>query len=599
GNLEHILLVGAFETITGYTPEEYMAAGGWRASLYPDDVAQDERDMAVLRSNQRVITELRIIRKDGEIRWVRVYAHPVWDAALNRLVAINGAVQDITARKMAEESLQRSEAFLRALLDATTDVAFLMSLDGEFLTLNKTLAESIHKAVGAMVGQNVYDILKPDVAASRRQRFDEVIASRLPVRWQDQSDATFWDNQAYPILSPTGSVEAFAVYGREITEQKRLEAELQRYTAHLEQMVEERTAQLRLAKEQVETILNNTRDAVALAHLNGDIETRNPAFVTMFGDQVASRIEHILWTISDADQSALVGEALMKVIYEQEHQRVEARIASGNGVDRDVDLAFIPVRAADSATPHSLLVSAHDITHLKEIERFKERFVADAVHDLATPISGLSTRLYLLKKMPENTGEHIEALENQVEHLRNLLTELRTLSQLDRGILVLSLQPCNLNRIVARIVATYEPVAIEKGQLLTLNLAPTLPETLIDSHQIERVFVNLISNAINYTASGKTIRIETQVADDGVMFKVTDEGIGIGADDLPHVFGRFYRTAKARDTHAGGTGLGLAIVKEIVELHGGRVTVESTVDQGSTFTVWLPVKPDQSAISKG
>jgi len=107
---------------------------------------------------------------------------------------------------------------------------------------------------------------------------------------------------------------------------------------------------------------------------------------------------------------------------------------------------------------------------------------------------------------------------------------------------------------------------------------------------MERVFVNLLANAINYTPNDKAIWVRTEVDDDMVVFSVTDEGIGISPEDLPHIFERFYRTAGARRTQSAGTGLGLAIVKEVVERHGGSVMARSEIGKGSTFTVRLPIQ---------
>ncbi len=301
-------------------------------------------------------------------------------------------------------------------------------------------------------------------------------------------------------------------------------------------------------------------------------------------------LERILWMVVDDEQIMTVGTALIDVILDQQGQRVETQIISESGGDKDIDLMFIPVRLAEESERPGILVSAHDITHLKEIERFKARFVADAVHDLATPIAGLSTRLYLLKRSPEKLDDHVRALENQVEHLRNLLTDLRTLSQLDRGQLALNLDLHDLNRIAQRVFDTYEPVALSKVQKLTLTVEPSLPPIWLDSRQIERVLVNLVSNAINYTPNSRTIQIRTSVEGETALISVTDQGMGIGADALVRIFERFYRTGEARQSQSTGTGLGLAIVKEIVELHGGSVVVTSELGQGSIFTVSLPLK---------
>src|SRR5690606_18562205 len=111
-------LTGAFEGITGYSAEEFMAAGGWRATLHPDDRAQDDQDMTVLHQNRSVTTELRVIKKNGEVRWVRTYGNPLWDAQHQRLIGVNGAVQDITERKLAEQALKESEASFRTMFQA-------------------------------------------------------------------------------------------------------------------------------------------------------------------------------------------------------------------------------------------------------------------------------------------------------------------------------------------------------------------------------------------------------------------------------------------------------------------------------------------------
>jgi two-component system, OmpR family, sensor histidine kinase VicK len=380
---------------------------------------------------------------------------------------------------------------------------------------------------------------------------------------------------------------------REAEKQRtQLQAELRQYADKLEQMVEERTKQLRQAKEEIELVLDNTTDAIVLAQPNGDIRAKNIAFMRVFGERVVGNIERILWTLIGDDYVTAMCNALVDVMTTGQPQRVEARIETTAGNTQDAEIAFVPVRLGDDQRA-SILISVHDITHIKEIERFKERFVLDAVHDLATPISGLSTRLYLLKRSPEQLGEHLNALENQVRHLRNLLNDLRTMSQLDRGQLALQLEPYDLNELAYRVFDTYEPIAISKQQTLTLSTDDQLPTIQLDSRRMERVLVNLIANAINYTPEGKAIHAWTQLIQTStgpqVCFAVRDEGIGIAEAEIERIFERFYRTTTARQTHDGGTGLGLAITQEIVHLHGGTIDVESTPGTGSVFTVRLPI----------
>jgi two-component system phosphate regulon sensor histidine kinase PhoR len=309
----------------------------------------------------------------------------------------------------------------------------------------------------------------------------------------------------------------------------------------------------------------------------------------MFDQQARQPIERILCGINDPSLVASLAEALLVVIYNGENRRVEARITSSDGQVKDIDMALIPVPTADNHRS-GIVMSARDITQFKELERFKARFIADAVHDLSTPITALSTRIYLLRQFPEKLNEHVSSLENQVNHLRDLLADLRMLSLLDRGQISLNLERANVNDLVWRVLDTYEPVATGKQQTISFDAEPDMPTAYFDRRQCERVISNLVSNAINYTPPGKTIHILTAVEEHTVLIEITDQGIGIGLDDLGHIFERFYRSAQARDIQSTGTGLGLAIVKEIVELHGGSVSVTSELGTGSTFTVRFPCR---------
>lgn len=592
-----VQLSGAFERMVGYTKEEYIARGGWRAILHPDDIEQNARDNLMLRNNQRVISELRVIVKSGETRWVRVYATPIWDEARQRLTGVNGAVQDITERKLAEAALRESEKRYRIISSIISDYAYAYELnpDGSFHPAWIT-EESFLRVTGytwAELG-STYNLYHPADAA--RARHDVELTMQGEATSGEYRIVTRFGDVRWVYISrqverdEAGKVLRFYGAAQDITEQKRLEAELQQYTAHLEQIVEERTAQLRRTKDQIEIVLNNSTDAIALIEANGDIRTMNPAFAAMFGSQVSNCIERILWVLADEGHRESVGHALVNALHDQEPRRVQAQIIAQDGRERDFDLAFVPVQVEDELEEGGILVSAHDITNLKEIERFKERFVADALHDMATPIMGLTTRLYLLRRAPDNVEEHARALENQVQHLRNLLSDLRMLSQLDRGQLTLVLEANDLNQIVRRVFDTYEPVAISRQQTLTLEIDEMLPPLLIDGRQIERVLVNLIANAVNYTPVGKAIHVRTWLEVDAVFVAVEDQGIGVSAEELGRIFERFYRTEQARQAQAGGTGLGLAIVKEIIELHGGTVTAVSEVGCGSTFTMRLPIK---------
>ncbi|GAB4556257.1 MAG: hypothetical protein OHK0023_28370 [Anaerolineae bacterium] len=512
-----------------------------------------------------------------------------------RLVpAIERELREVESRRARSQAEDQVSKLSRAL-EQSSNLIIITDAFGTIEYVNPTFVR--------VTGYELAEVLEKPYRIINAETTSEALAElmwatvgaggswRGELQYRKKDGRLFWGETAFSaIKNQAGVITQYLSVVQDITERKRLELEVQHYTTQLEKMVEERTAELRRAKEQIELILTYTSDALALALPNGDIQTVNPAFINTFGQGASKAIEAMLDVFATEEQISLVSHALMKVILNSETKHVEAQILVDGGQGKDIDLALIPIHLTDDDDRSGVLISARDITRLKDIERFKGRFVADAVHDLATPITGLSTRLYLLQHAPEKAPEHVQALQNQVNHLRNLLEDLRTLSHLDRSRLLLQPELTDLNEIVHRVVDTYAPVAMTKRQLLTFEPDVMLPNISLDVRHFERALVNLVSNAVNYTPNDKAIRVETRVLGSWVELRVADQGIGIAPEELPHIFDRFFRSPQARRTQSAGTGLGLAIVKEIIELHGGRISVESVVGQGSTFIVHMPMR---------
>ena len=165
GELALNWVAGAFEAMTGYAPEEYAARGGWRAVLHPDDLAADDRDLGKLRANQRVVSEVRTITKSGEARWVRVYAHPVWDAERQQLIGIYGAVHDINAQKQAEQALLHERDLLQALMNHLPDSIYFKDTASRLIRVNQGFARVLNLAdPEAAIGLTDFDLQAPQLA---------------------------------------------------------------------------------------------------------------------------------------------------------------------------------------------------------------------------------------------------------------------------------------------------------------------------------------------------------------------------------------------------------------------------------------------------
>jgi signal transduction histidine kinase len=226
---------------------------------------------------------------------------------------------------------------------------------------------------------------------------------------------------------------------------------------------------------------------------------------------------------------------------------------------------------------------------LTELDRLKSKFVSDVSHELRTPITSLKLYLELLEHgKPEKKPRYLIGLNEQADRMAQLIEDILDLSRLERDKATLIFAPIDLNAVVENVVIGQQARADQAGLALTFDLDPHLPAVSGEIHRLTQVVTNLVVNAVNYTPHGE-VRLASFVKDDDVCLEVRDTGMGIDAADQTHLFERFYRGKRAVQSSVRGTGLGLSIVKDIVELHGGHMEVESRVNAGSTFRVWLPI----------
>jgi signal transduction histidine kinase len=225
---------------------------------------------------------------------------------------------------------------------------------------------------------------------------------------------------------------------------------------------------------------------------------------------------------------------------------------------------------------------------LTELDRLKSKFVSDVSHELRTPIANLKLYIDLLTHgRPEKQAQYMAVLEQQIKRVVELVDNILELSRLEQRKAQDSVyQAVALNEVVEQVVAALQPRAEAAGLQLMCVLAHNLPPAYGDANQLAQVITNLVVNALNYTPEGY-VRVSTHAQSDQVCLRVADSGSGIAPEDLPHVFERFYRGQRVPKNDIPGTGLGLSIVKEIVELHSGRIEVDSQLGQGTTFTVQL------------
>lgn len=232
---------------------------------------------------------------------------------------------------------------------------------------------------------------------------------------------------------------------------------------------------------------------------------------------------------------------------------------------------------------------------LIELDQLKSKFIADASHELRSPITSLNLRLYLLEHAaPERRAHYLNEFKEQLGRLTRLSEDLLAISRLDALDATGKFGFVDLNQVIEEVVIAYRPMAETAGLTLIADYAPHLPSVIGEYRQLGQVSANLVANAIHYTESGQVmVRTSLDVDQKQACIEVRDTGVGIHPQDMPHLFERFYRGEHTAGIP--GTGLGLSIVKEIVDLHGGRIHVESQPGNGSLFRVCLPLAERQSA----
>lgn len=228
---------------------------------------------------------------------------------------------------------------------------------------------------------------------------------------------------------------------------------------------------------------------------------------------------------------------------------------------------------------------------LQELDKLKTKFIADVSHELRTPVANLSIYINLLENGPSHKQAHyISILQQQANRLTSLVEATLGLSKLEIGHQQQAFGLVDLNPIIKEIVMGHQARADAFDITLTCVLEPTLPVLWGNKTQLVQLITNLLTNGINYNDKQGEMVIKTTVVDNNyICISFSDDGVGIEQSELPHLFDRFYRGQRSGQSNIPGTGLGLAIVKEIVELHNGEISVQSKFNEGTTFTVLLPI----------
>ncbi|WP_404424609.1 sensor histidine kinase [Nibricoccus sp. IMCC34717] len=366
----------------------------------------------------------------------------------------------------------------------------------------------------------------------------------------------------------------------------RLREETNELIAETARLQQQRTGHL----AQLDATLGSLREAVLIVDSENHILLANRALQGIFPEATRTlnqRLERVLHSVDFLEYVAQVRRG-------ETPPRAEMEFVAGKQ-SVWVEVTGTPIPSAQKGGRPWALFVLHDITRQKQLEGIRKEFVANVSHELRTPLAIIKGYIETLvdghREMPlEDREKFLRTIQRHTERLNSLLQDLLILSRLESINPGLQRESTGFRALVESIVDDYRARPAASEHQIVAEISDNFGELLLDPLKITQVFENLLDNALKYTPKGSVIRIQCSTTDDGVEVRVADNGQGIPAEDLPHIFERFYRVDKGRSRETGGTGLGLSIVKHIIQLHGGRVSVESTVGQGTTFVFTLPIR---------
>jgi PAS domain S-box-containing protein len=340
-----------------------------------------------------------------------------------------------------------------------------------------------------------------------------------------------------------------------------------------------------------ETVLRESAAGLMVVDAQGGITMANPAAEAIIGwpiAEITSRsVVDILGGGGEEDQRRLM-EAL---------SAGETRAQLELTVPRPDGPRHVLVSIASLGDGRQLL-SLTDVTRLKELDRLKSEFVANVSHELRTPLASIKAYAELLLDELESGNrelqrEFLEVIDRQTDHLATLISDLLDLARLESGRHTLDKRPLDLREVVDEVKQMLEIQAKIRDVHLEVDVPEDLPPILADRDLITSMVKNLIGNAIKFSHEGGKVQVTARKVEDALEFCVSDQGVGIPPDAIPHLFEKFYRPRPTVERAIRGTGLGLALTKEAVEAHGGTIDVESELGVGSQFRVRIPYTQEE------
>ena len=516
------------------------------------------------------------------------------DALLAMFGSIGSQIGQFIERRRAEDALRAREAELEVITDTTPLMLTRCSKDLRYVYVNRAFANMLGLQPQDIIGKSIVEVIGTDAYESIRPYVDKVLQGESVEYSQEvlfQSVGLRHLIATYrPDIASDGAVVGWVASISDVSDRKDAEKALRQFAA----------------------IVESTDDAIIGMDLSGVITSWNNAAATLYGYSAEEIIGGNVSILIPPEHIQDEREFLEKIQSGERIVHYETLRMAKSGRRIDVSLTVSPIQDASGALIGASKI-ARDITEQRRVEaereellrrehdaraeaevanRVKDEFLANLSHELRTPLNAIVGWASMLRNdtlTPAETRRAIEIIDRNAKAQTQLIESVLDVSRIVSGKLQFDSRPVEMEKVIGAAIDSMRPAADAKHIKFRVHVSSNIPPVSGDFNRLQQVVWNLLSNAVKFSPAGKEIDVQLNTVAAQVQIVVKDNGQGISAEFLPHVFERFRQADASTTKRFGGLGLGLAIVRHLVELHGGLVKVESDGEgKGATFTVTLP-----------
>ncbi len=565
--------------------EEELKSHGWEPTVHPDDAERHVRAFfASVASQSSLHSEARILRGDGEYRWLETFGVPRF-APDGEYLGMVGSSPDTTERKRAEEALQESERRWATTLASVGDAVIATDARGnidfmngiaEYLTgwglktakgrsiievfniINETTGETVESPVEHVLREGAIVGLANHTVLVRRD------GTQIPI-----------DDSGAPIRNEDGIINGVVLVFRDVTKRK------------------EQEQALRKSEEAFRTVFEHSSVGKILTNYDGKILRLNQAMADMLGYTIEELKKKTLLDVTHPDDMNASVERLDALLNnEAATMRLEKRYIKKDGSVFWGDVSTTLLRD-ERGKPDRFITNVVDINERKKIDQMKDEFIGMVSHEIKTPLTVVIGALSTATKNglpPEDVRGFLQDAVSYADILTDIVDNLLELSRSQSNRLVLNKEPADIRPIALKVAKNLENKSARHH--IIVDMPEGLPHPVIDPLRAERIIHNLVDNAIKYSPEGGDVTVFARAENSHLLVGVQDQGIGIAPEDQQRLFQRFQRLEYNTGTSIQGIGLGLNVCRILVEAHGGSIWVESEKGKGATFYFALPLEQE-------